>query len=87
VWLNRVTPQRQAEEIDRSLDFLSSRGAPTRDWIMCYPYGAYDRAVREHLRERKCAVGLTSKVAVADLATHPILELPRLDTNDVPLGA
>jgi peptidoglycan/xylan/chitin deacetylase (PgdA/CDA1 family) len=87
VWLNRVTPQRQAEEIDRSLDFLGSLGAPTRDWIMCYPYGAYDRTVLEHLRERKCAVGLTSKVAVADLATHPILELPRLDTNDIPLGA
>jgi peptidoglycan/xylan/chitin deacetylase (PgdA/CDA1 family) len=86
VWLNNVTQQQQAEEIDRSLDFLDSLGAPTRDWIMCYPYGAYDASVLEHLRKRACAIGLTSRVAIADLATDPILELPRLDTNDVPLG-
>jgi peptidoglycan/xylan/chitin deacetylase (PgdA/CDA1 family) len=86
VWLNRSTPNEQAAEIDRSLDFLSALGAPTRDWIMCYPYGAYDARVLEHLGTRNWALGLTSRSAVADLASDPRFELPRLDTNDVPLA-
>jgi peptidoglycan/xylan/chitin deacetylase (PgdA/CDA1 family) len=85
VWLNRVTPKQQATEIDHSLDFLGTLGAPTRDWIMCYPFGAYDQTVLDHLKIRDCALGLTTKWAVANLAADHRLELPRLDTNDLPL--
>jgi peptidoglycan/xylan/chitin deacetylase (PgdA/CDA1 family) len=86
VWLDRIAPQELATEIDRSLDFLASLGAPTKDWIMCYPYGASNTAVIEHLRTRNCALGLTTKSAVADLDTDGRFELPRLDTNDLPLA-
>jgi peptidoglycan/xylan/chitin deacetylase (PgdA/CDA1 family) len=86
VWLNRITPQEQAVEIDRSLDFLGALGAPTKDWIMCYPYGATDASVIAHLKARDCALGLTAKSGIADLATDGRFELPRLDTNDLPLG-
>jgi peptidoglycan/xylan/chitin deacetylase (PgdA/CDA1 family) len=83
-WLDRLDPLNQAKEIDASLDFLETLGAPVDDWVMCYPYGAYDDSLMRLLRERRCAVGLTTKVAVARLGTDDPLALPRLDTNDLP---
>jgi hypothetical protein len=49
---------------------------------MCYPFGAYNNETLEILRGRRCAVGLTTRVDVADLDSDNALELPRLDTND-----
>ena len=40
-WLNSLTPERQAEEVDLSLEFLKRIGSDVENWIMCYPYGAY----------------------------------------------
>jgi peptidoglycan/xylan/chitin deacetylase (PgdA/CDA1 family) len=84
LWLNTETLESQASEIDASLAFLSQVGAPTKDWIMCYPYGAYNSDTLDILRARHCAVGLTTKVELAELKTERMLELPRLDTNDFP---
>jgi hypothetical protein len=53
---------------------------------MCYPYGAYNSGVIELLKKRSCAVALTTRVAVADIGIDRALEIPRLDTNDVPPG-
>jgi hypothetical protein len=53
---------------------------------MCYPYGAHDASLRRYLRSQGCVVGLATDAAVADLAEDEPLVLPRLDTNDVPLG-
>lgn len=83
-WLNTLDPKQQASDIDESLTFLSSLGAPTDKWVMCYPYGAYNEGLLKILRERGCVCGITTKVAVADLVFDGALELPRLDTNDLP---
>jgi peptidoglycan/xylan/chitin deacetylase (PgdA/CDA1 family) len=82
-WLDRLSPAQQAAEIDASLDFLKGLGAPTEDWVMCYPYGAYNSHTLELLKEKSCAVGVTTKVAVAQIGADRPLELPRLDTNDL----
>jgi peptidoglycan/xylan/chitin deacetylase (PgdA/CDA1 family) len=84
-WLDRLDPTRQAMEIDASLDFLRVLGAPTEDWVMCYPYGAYNDTLLPLLRERNCAVGLTTNVAAAQPGLDNALALPRLDTNDLPI--
>jgi peptidoglycan/xylan/chitin deacetylase (PgdA/CDA1 family) len=86
-WLNRLSPGEQESEIDRSLEFLASVGAPTTDWIMCYPYGGYDESLLSILRKRSCSVGLTTVVGLASLGTDDPLTLPRIDTNDLPLRA
>lgn len=83
-WLDRLDPAGQAREIDDSIAFLRSLGAPIDDWVMCYPYGAYNDSLLSLLRDRGCAVGLTTEVAVARPGTHDRLTLPRLDTNDLP---
>ena len=50
---------------------------------MCYPYGDANEPLTRVLRSRGCALGLTTRVAVATSADDPLL-LPRLDTNDLP---
>lgn len=83
LWLDRLEPSELERELDRSLAFLERVGAPTDDWVMCYPYGATSTAVVEAARSRGCAVGLLAEPGIADLDDDP-MRLPRLDTNDLP---
>lgn len=83
-WLNKGTLDHQKSEIDLSLDFLKEVGAPTDNWIMCYPYGEYNDDTLTVLRSKKCAIGLTTKVGFAELDSSKLLELARFDTNDFP---
>jgi peptidoglycan/xylan/chitin deacetylase (PgdA/CDA1 family) len=86
-WLDTMDPAAQSRDIDSSLDLLSSIGAPTSQWIMCYPYGGQNAALVEMLLRRGCIAGVTTRVAVADLSADDPMLLPRLDTNDLPLTA
>ncbi len=83
-WLNTLKPVEQIREVDLSLKFLSSIGVDTAEWVMCYPYGGYNRSLLKILRERGCVLGLAVEVAIADLNRCDPLTLPRLDTNDLP---
>lgn len=83
-WLDRFDPARQAEEIDASVSFLRGLGVPAGSWVMCYPYGVYNDTLLSLLKDRGCAVGLTTRVAVAQPGIDNPLALPRLDTNDLP---
>ena len=74
----------QEYEINKSLEFLDCIGMSTNNWIMCYPYGAYNSDTLDILKDRKCAVGLTTKVGIAKIPQDHGLELPRYDTNDFP---
>lgn len=83
-WMDRLEAAEQRADVDRSLSFLEAVGTPTDEWIMCYPYGAHDAALREYIREQGCVAGLTFTAGVADIDRDDALKLPRLDTNDVP---
>ncbi|PYN85648.1 MAG: polysaccharide deacetylase [Candidatus Rokuibacteriota bacterium] len=87
VWLDSLARPAQAAEIDATLAFLARiHGRPPVDWVMCYPFGGYDATTLELVMERGCALGLTTRVDVARDLRRP-LELPRLDTNDLPTSA
>ena len=83
--MNDLTAEEQLREVRLSLDFLNGVGATTNDWIMCYPYGAYNRSLLQTLKRFGCSVGLTTRSAIADIARDTALELPRLDTNYFPI--
>ena len=51
---------------------------------MCFAYGSSDEPSLRLLRERGCALGLTTEPRVAT-ADDDLLQLPRLDTNDLPV--
>ena len=86
-WLNSLSREKQEQEIDASLEFLELVGAPTDNWMMCYPYGGYNDDTLDILKEKECSLGLTTHVGVADLNKHGRFVLPRLDTNDLPKDA
>ena len=83
-WLDKVTPKEQEEDIKQSLAFLDRVGASTKDWVMCYPYGAYNDDTVRLLESLDSALGITTEVRVANLMTDNLFKLPRLDTNDFP---
>lgn len=89
-WLNSLSKEKQALEIEKSIDFIREVGGDTNNWTICYPYGAYDDATIEVLKENGCKLGLTTRVDLADInnkAADVLFKLPRLDTNDVPKDA
>ena len=83
-WLDKITAEEQEKDIKQSLKFLDSVGASTKDWVMCYPYGAYNDDTIELLKSFEAALGITTEFRVASLTYDNPFKLPRLDTNDLP---
>jgi len=83
-WLNHLSPEAQAVEVDRSLEFLKSFGIKPDNWTICYPYGGFNDSLLEILRHRRCRLGFSVEAKVADLDQDERLTLPRIDTNDLP---
>ena len=82
LWLNTLSKRSQLQEIEKGLNFLNKIGAPTADWVMNYPYGAYNSNTLEILKIKNCCIGLTAENAMAQLVKDNFFELPRFDTND-----
>lgn len=83
-WLDTLDRDAQEREIDLSLRFLSEIGCDTGDWVMCYPYGAYNDTLLSLLCQKRCKIGLAAHEGIANLEEDDLLALPRLDTNDLP---
>ena len=83
-WLNHISSEEQAIEVDQSLDFLEKVGAARNEWTMCYPYGGFNDSLLRVLSDRQCRLGFTVEARIADLSVDNTLLLPRLDTNDLP---
>jgi len=80
-WLNTLNIKDQNIEIEKSLKFLKSIKAPIKNWIMCFPYGAYNNNTLKILKKKKCLIGLTTKSGESDLKNDNLLKLNRFDTN------
>ena len=75
----------QRAEIDGSIRLLEAVAGNEPDaWAMCFAYGSRDETSLRLLRERGCAVGLTTEPRVAT-RDDDLLQLPRIDTNDLPV--
>jgi peptidoglycan/xylan/chitin deacetylase (PgdA/CDA1 family) len=84
-WLSRLDKAGKEHEVQSSLEFLSALGADTSRWTISYPYGDYDAGTLETVRAAGGVLGLSTRRGVADLESDPLLALPRLDTNDIPM--
>ena len=82
-WLNELSYEKQEIDISKSLEFLKDIGAPTKDWIMCYPYGSFNENTISILKKKNCSYGFTTISGVANLEKNP-LKLSRKDTNEFP---
>ena len=84
LWMNKEPRKIQEKEINLTLEFLKNVGAPIKQWIMCYPFGAYNSETLSLLKEKDCSVGLTIKVGLNQLNLNNLFDLLRFDTNDFP---
>jgi peptidoglycan/xylan/chitin deacetylase (PgdA/CDA1 family) len=71
----------QREELERTRAFVEKVDGT---WALCYPYGSCDATTLRLLRELGCDIGLTTEPRRAT-TDDPLLELPRIDTNDLEL--
>ena len=69
----------QRDEIDRSRALVADVGGT---WALCYAYGSRNATTLSLLGESGCAFALTTDARRASPA-DPLLELPRIDTNDL----
>jgi len=83
-WLDGLNYNQQRDDISASLDFLVEIGVQEDNWIMCYPYGAYNSDTILVLKELGASLAITTKVGIVDLFNNDPLLLPRMDTNDFP---
>ena len=83
-WENTLSKKDQEEEIDKSLAFLHDLGCDVNNWVMNYPYGAYNDSLIEIIRRKGCKFAVCTEARTADLWHDNIFALPRLDTNDLP---
>ena len=83
-WLDKISPIEQEKDIKESLTFIEKIGSATKDWVMCYPYGAYNNVTLTLLQKYQASAAITTEARVADLTIDNPFELPRLDTNDFP---
>jgi len=83
-WLDNLSPGKQEKEIEFSLNFLNKVGSPTDNWVMCYPYGAYNNSLIDIIVKKNCKFALTTKAGIASLSKDNAFTLERFDTNDFP---
>ena len=83
-WLNKLNSDEQEKEIGVSIKFLKELNVNIKNWMMCYPYGAYNKTTLNLLKKNGCSLGLTTVVGRAKLNEENKYLLPRFDTNDYP---
>lgn len=83
-WLNSLDVSAQRSELSSSVDFLKSLGVSSRYYSLCYPFGGYNKETLKLASAMNFKLGLTTEVEIADIYSHSLLALPRLDTNDLP---
>jgi peptidoglycan/xylan/chitin deacetylase (PgdA/CDA1 family) len=84
LWLNSLSIKEQEIDIKKSLIFLNSIKSTNDYFIFNYPYGGYDENTLQILNNNNCDAAVTTKVGLVDKSINNILELPRIDTNDLP---
>lgn len=83
-WLERLPKDAQAADIDGSFELLARLGIAPQGASFCYPYGSYNHDTLDLLRARGCAAAFTTRCDLARVNAANLLELPRIDTNDLP---
>ena len=74
----------QKKEIMAANRFLIEMGINKSTLSASYPWGSYNQDTLNILKDIGCKVAFTTQTAVANLDQNSKLELPRLDTNEIP---
>ncbi len=82
-WMDStMSPEQRQREIDLTLDFVRMISGDARNWVFCYPHGAYNESLVSKLKENKCRMAFTIDPGMASLTEKDALALKRFDTNE-----
>ena len=82
--LNLISQQELENEMQTCREFFSSLGADMNQLTIAYPYGDFNDQAKKAAVNAGCKLGFTVKPDIANLGNYDSMELPRLDTNDLP---
>jgi peptidoglycan/xylan/chitin deacetylase (PgdA/CDA1 family) len=85
-WFEKLDKSQQEIEIKKSIHFLKEIGTNINYMTLCYPYGSYNNITIELLKNYNFQCAFTTVPVVANLKTIKKFEIPRLDTNDLPIN-
>ena len=85
-WMNLLPKARMIEETEQSLKYMEELGAPTVDWIACYPYGGVSDELVDVCVDYGAICGFLTESGVTDIVNHDKMRFPRVDTDDLPFG-
>ena len=71
------------KEISNNIKFLKKLNIFIKDWIMCYPFGSYNKSVISSLKKKNCFLGLTVNSGFNYLDKLKKFEIKRIDCNEV----
>jgi peptidoglycan/xylan/chitin deacetylase (PgdA/CDA1 family) len=77
--LGLLDEEAQRIELERTRAFVAEVAGT---WALCYPYGSRNETTLRLLHELRCAAAFTTEPRRAT-QVDPLLELPRIDTNDL----
>jgi peptidoglycan/xylan/chitin deacetylase (PgdA/CDA1 family) len=82
-WMNMLSESDLRDDLTQALDVFDNV-LDSKNWVCCYPHGAFNTNVLRCIQEYGATMGLTVEVRQADLSTDNKFLLPRWDTNDFP---
>jgi peptidoglycan/xylan/chitin deacetylase (PgdA/CDA1 family) len=84
-WLGTLSADEQESEVDAGLAMMKQLGLNDLPFTFCYPYGSFSHETLRILERRRCQLAFTADVSLVDVAAVQRLEVPRLDTIDLPM--
>jgi peptidoglycan/xylan/chitin deacetylase (PgdA/CDA1 family) len=78
-----LSKEKQKIELNKSLEFLKKIDKKNKKFSVCYPYGSYNKETFEILNRNDISFALTTKKGVIKKDNFNLLELPRIDTNEL----
>jgi peptidoglycan/xylan/chitin deacetylase (PgdA/CDA1 family) len=83
--LSQLSYQEQKLDINKTIQFLKSINAPTKNWIMCYPYGDCNKNTIDILQNSECALAFKDTGGQTLLEKKKKYELARYDIKEFKL--
>ena len=84
LWHDKCTDQELENEISASCQVVTAIHGNSKDPFYCYPFGGYNQRTLDCVKAAGFMAGFTVEPELTDLNNGIILELARLDTNDLP---
>ena len=80
--LGELSLSKQKIELSKMFNFLKKYNIK-KNWIMCYPYGSFNKDTVSILLKKNCLLGFSASSGRSFLGKKNLFNIKRFDTNDV----